>query len=240
MEKITNAKMAAFKALSQQADFDAFKGALKNKDRNRNSKYGRLNDGVIYETNPRRILEANGIRNETDKYNKIFKENVAYNKDFEEKLQKAKSGIVTVDKNKWASGALGLGTAAALGGYYISNRDKRWRDKDGKIDKTKAAKDLGKAGLAGAGAYLAGRALETSIMNNTNAKLANFHNSNRISTGPVRKDLYEGFDKIYKDHGRNLALGFGGLAAAGIGGYALHRYLKRKKEKSEDKKSQSK
>ena len=238
MERITDAKMATFKALSRQADFDAFKGAIKNRERNRNSKYGRLNDGVIYETNPRRLLEANGIRNETDKYNKIFKENVEYNKDFEEKLGKAKRGIITVGRNKWASGALGLGTAAALGGYYIANRDKRWRDKDGKIDKTKAAKDLGKAGLAGAGAYLAGRAVETSIMNNTNRKLANFYNSNRIYDGPVRKDLYSGFHKIYRDHGKNLALGLGGLAAAGVGGYALHRYLKRKRAESKDKESQ--
>ena len=77
-------------------------------------------------------------------------------------------------------------------------------------------------------------------MNNTNAKLASFHNSNRISTGPVRKDLYEGFNKIYKDHGRNLALGFGGLAAAGLGGYALHRYLKKKRNESKDKEYKNK
>lgn len=237
MGDITNAKMATFKALSQRADFYARKAALNNMQRNRDIKRGEL-VGPLYETDRIKILEGNGIRNETDKYNKIFKENVAYNKDFEEKLHKAKGAIsIATDRNKWASGALGLGAAAALGGYYVANRDKRWKDKDGKIDKTKVAKDLGKVGLAGTGAWLAGRALETSIMNNSNKKLANFYNSKRLTASG--QELYDGFNKIYKNHSRNLALGFGGLALAGVGGYALHRYLKKKRNESKSKESEN-
>ena len=147
-------------------------------------------------------------------------------------LGNVKRSGITINKS-WGPGALGIGTAASLGGYYLANRDKRWRDKDGKIDKRKAAKDLGKAGLAGAGMYGAGKLTDHLIRGNTLEKLR-LHTEgigrSDISKGIPIGHISGGFDKIYKDHNRNVALGMGGLALAGIGGYALHRYLKKKKE----------
>ena len=142
-----------------------------------------------------------------------------------------RSGITT--NKSWAPGALGIGTSAALGSYYLANRDKRWRDKDGKIDKRKAAKDLGKAGLAGVGMYGAGKLTDHLIRRNTLDKLR-LHTEgigrSDFSKGIPIGHITGGFDRIYKNHNRNVALGMGGLALAGVGGYALHRYLKKKKE----------
>ena len=142
-----------------------------------------------------------------------------------------RSGITT--NKSWAPGALGIGTAAALGSYYLANRDERWRDKDGKIDKTKAAKDLVKAGLEGVGMYGAGKLTDHLIRRNTLDKLR-LHTEgigrSDFSKGIPVGHITGGFDKIYKDHRRNVAIGMGGLALAGVGGYALHRYLKKNKE----------
>lgn len=144
-----------------------------------------------------------------------------------------RSGITT--NKSWAPGALGIGTAAALGGYYLANRDKRWRDKDGNIDKRKAIKDLGKAGLAGAGMYGAGKLTDYVIRGNTQGKLNNYisgvmnSNASKLDLGKVAG----GFDKIYNSHKRNVALGIGGLALAGAGGYAIHKYLQKKKSDKE-------
>lgn len=146
-----------------------------------------------------------------------------------------RSGITT--NKSWAPGALGIGTAAALGGYYLANRDKRWRDKDGNIDKKKAIKDLGKAGLAGAGMYGAGKLTDHLIRRNTLEKLR-LHTEgigrSDFSKGIPVGHVVRGFDKIYKSHNRNVALGMGGLALAGAGGYAIHKYFQKKKRDKEN------
>ena len=142
--------------------------------------------------------------------------------------------------------ALGLGTTAALGGYYAV-KNKGYKGKDGKFNGKQALKDLGKAGLAGAGMFGAGLAVDHFTAKNTNKKISK-----------LQDDLYEkykdvrdkaGYDRgvaeaterslgILKNHRRNLNLGYGGLAAAGalgIGGkYILD---KRKREREAEKKN---
>lgn len=177
-----------------------------------------------------RILKANGFGTEREKFNRILGGTLQNTEKVNDALKLHKNSAIST-KMSWAPRALGIGTAAALGSYYIANRDKRWRDKDGNIDKRKAAKDLGKAGLAGVGMYGAGKITDRLIRSNTQGKINGYVDNVLNQKGGVNYDkVAGGFDKIYKNHSRNVALGMGGLALAGVGGYALHRYLKNKRE----------
>ena len=84
--------------------------------------------------------------------------------------------------------------------------------------------------------YGAGKLTDYVIRGNTQGKLNNYvsgvmnSNASKLDIGKVAG----GFDKIYKSHNRNVALGMGGLALAGAGGYAIHKYLQKKKRNKEN------
>lgn len=144
--------------------------------------------------------------------------------------------------------ALGLGTTAALGGYYAI-KNKGYKGKDGKINKKQALKDLGKAGLAGVGMLGAGLAVDHFVAKNSNKKMRNFVEGLKSKYGDSlnNKEVFnratqEIDDKamdLSNSHIRDLNLGYGGLAAAGALGLG-GKYLldKRKREKDAEKKGQ--
>ena len=223
----TDSENAALNLVSNKLDWDAINmAAAEGKKRGLSGEELKqfVND------NHGRILKANGFGTEREKFNKILGGTLQDTEKVNNALKIHKNSAISTKKS-WAPGALGIGTAAALGSYYIANRDKRWRDKDGNIDKREAAKDLGKAGLAGLGMYGAGKVTEGLIRGNTQGKINGYVDNVLNQKGGVNLGkVTEGFDKIYKNHNRNVALGMGGLALAGVGGYALHRYLKNKRE----------
>nr|DAK84321.1 MAG TPA: hypothetical protein [Caudoviricetes sp.] len=224
----TDAANAAFNLVSNKLDWDAA-NVVAAEGKKRGLSGEELKQFV--NDNQGRVLKANGFGTELDKLNRVTGGRSLPNTPQTSDFLKNHKNMAISTKKSWAPGALGLGTAAALGGYYIANRDKRWRDKDGNIDKRKAAKDLGKAGLAGIGMYGAGKITEDLIRGNTQGKINGYVDNVLNQKGGVNYDkVAGGFSKIYKNHNRNLALGMGGLALAGVGGYALHRYLKNKRE----------
>ena len=140
--------------------------------------------------------------------------------------------------------ALGLGTTAALGGYYAI-KNKGYKGKDGKFNGKQALKDLGKAGLAGAGMFGSGLAVDHFVAKNSNKKMRNFVEGLKSKYGDSlnNKEVFNRATQEINDkamdlsnsHIRDLNLGYGGLAAAGalgIGG----KYLldKRKSKRKED------
>ena len=98
------------------------------------------------------------------------------------------------------------------------------------------ARDLSKAGLAGAGMYVAGKLTEGSIGANTIEKLRKIESGFDTDENgglPIGKFMND-YDGALKKHHRNVRIGMAGLAA-GAGGYALYKYLKRRKKEKEEK-----
>lgn len=181
-----------------------------------------------------RFLKEKGLDTEVGRFNKVFE--VDSPKELENTLKGYKDHKIYLPKSSYLPGALGIGTAAALGSYYAANRDKRWRGEDGKIDKRKMSKDLGKAGLAGAGMYAAGKLTEGVVGGNTLGKLRKIEGGfdlNDDGTIPHGKFIHD-YGNALKKHHRNVKIGMAGLAA-GAGGYALYKYLKRRKREKEEK-----
>ena len=142
-------------------------------------------------------------------------------------------------------GALGLGTAAALGSYYAI-KNKGYKGEDGKINKKQALKDLGKAGLAGVGMVGAAGLMESLVARKANKKILGLkreydNNFDSYKTVDDRLKAISGVESKAKDlikrYQRKANLGYAGLATAGalgVGG----KYLldKRKRERDSEKK----
>ena len=186
------------------------------------------------------FLKDKGLDTEVGRFNKIFKVNAPQTKELEDLYKEDKNHKIFLPKSSYIPGALGIGTTASLGSYYVANRDKRWRGEDGKIDKKKMAKDLSKAGLAGAGMYAAGKLTEGAIGANTIEKLRKIESGFDTDENgglPIGKFMND-YGGALKKHQRNVKIGMAGLAA-GAGGYALYKYLKRRKREKEEEKNKS-
>lgn len=97
------------------------------------------------------------------------------------------------------------------------------------------AKDISKAGLAGAGMYAAGKLTEGAIGAHTIEKLRKIEggfDTDENGGLPIGKFMND-YDGALKKHQRNVKIGMAGLAA-GAGGYALYKYLKRRKREKEE------
>ena len=139
-------------------------------------------------------------------------------------------------------GALGLGTAAALGSYYAI-KNKGYKDKDGKINKKQALKDLGKAGLAGIGMVGASGLMESLMARNTNKKILGLqrdydNNFDSYKTIEDRSKAISGIQSkandLIKRYKRNVKLGYAGLASAGALGIGGKYLLDKKKSKRKE------